>query len=183
VEVRLLRKKRAKPTCPNIESNADTIQMSFTSVIQTRTPQTLLPPHHLSRREFSSVRSRPMRRFSTLSIPISTRMTLTRAYFTSFRVMLTMYLHSDSPVNMELVPRGSSRSRMPTSSTTPSTPKSPRKPKRIPEEQLKLQAYAQTFFDELNTSVFRGKLSGTKLVWNVRLLITAGRASWSRLPP
>jgi hypothetical protein len=61
-------------------------------------------------------------------------------------------------------------------SATPSTSKSPVKPKKVSPEQLRLEVYAQVLFDELNTAVFEGGLAETELVWNVRLLTTAGRA-------
>ena len=43
--------------------------------------------------------------------------------------------------------------------------------------QLKLEVYARTLFEELNSAVFGGKLAETALVWNVRMLTTAGRAT------
>ncbi|KAF8531040.1 SprT-like family-domain-containing protein [Gautieria morchelliformis] len=61
-------------------------------------------------------------------------------------------------------------------STTPSTSKYPAKPKKASPEQLRLENYARTLFDELNTLIFGGGLAETELVWNVRLLTTAGRA-------
>ena len=42
--------------------------------------------------------------------------------------------------------------------------------------------YAQTFFSELNESIFAGGIpAGTELQWNKRLLTTAGRAHWRKL--
>ena len=48
-------------------------------------------------------------------------------------------------------------------------------------EQQRREQYAQAFFEEMNGTVFGGGLPGeTKLVWNKRLLSTAGRAKWQR---
>ncbi|KAH9947963.1 SprT-like family-domain-containing protein [Amylocystis lapponica] len=48
-------------------------------------------------------------------------------------------------------------------------------------EQARREAYARALFDELNASVFGGGIpAGTQLVWNKRLLTTAGRAKWHR---
>ena len=51
-------------------------------------------------------------------------------------------------------------------------------------QELELQrrrAYAETFFKELNETVFKGGIPPeTKLEWNKRLLTTAGRAHWHR---
>lgn len=49
-------------------------------------------------------------------------------------------------------------------------------------EQQRREQYAQAFFSEMNRTVFDGGLPGdTNLVWNKRLVSTAGRAKWSRL--
>ena len=67
---------------------------------------------------------------------------------------------------------------------TAGTPaKAPRLTKKALEaaEQQRREQYAQAFFDEMNGTVFGGGLPGeTKLVWNKRLLSTAGRAKWQR---
>ena len=48
-------------------------------------------------------------------------------------------------------------------------------------EQQRRRAYAAALFAELNAGVFGGALpAGTELVWNKRLLTTAGRAHWRR---
>ena len=48
-------------------------------------------------------------------------------------------------------------------------------------EQKELEEYAQQFFDDLNSTVFvNGLPPDTKLVWNARLLTTAGRARWHK---
>ncbi|KAF8665092.1 hypothetical protein AX16_000560 [Volvariella volvacea WC 439] len=48
-------------------------------------------------------------------------------------------------------------------------------------ERARREAYAQQLFDELNKTVFGNELpSDTKLMWNKRLLTTAGRAKWNR---
>ena len=63
------------------------------------------------------------------------------------------------------------------------TSKAPRMTKKALQE-LELQrrrAYAETFFKELNETVFKGGIPPeTKLEWNKRLLTTAGRAHWHR---
>ncbi|EPS99604.1 hypothetical protein FOMPIDRAFT_99402 [Fomitopsis schrenkii] len=64
-----------------------------------------------------------------------------------------------------------------------SAAKAPRLTKKALEaaEQQRRERYAQTFFDEINRTVFDGGLPGdTKLEWNKRLLSTAGRAKWQR---
>ncbi|KAF9015414.1 SprT-like family-domain-containing protein [Cyathus striatus] len=49
------------------------------------------------------------------------------------------------------------------------------------EEETRRRQYAQKLFDELNRDVFANELPrDTKLVWNKRLLSTAGRAKWHR---
>lgn len=49
------------------------------------------------------------------------------------------------------------------------------------EKQAHLADYAQTLFDELNSSVFMNRLAkDTPLLWNNRLLATAGRAKWHK---
>ena len=67
---------------------------------------------------------------------------------------------------------------------TPAKP--PRLTKKALEaaEQQRREQYAQAFFDEMNGTVFGAGLPGeTKLVWNKRLLSTAGRAKWQRYVP
>jgi hypothetical protein len=57
---------------------------------------------------------------------------------------------------------------------------SPRK-RKITVEQQRLEDYAKALFSELNDAVFGGRIpSDTKLIWNVRLLSTAGKAFFSR---
>lgn len=76
-----------------------------------------------------------------------------------------------------------------TSTTTPTIPvtttsKPKRKTKKAlqQERQTHLAAYAQALFDELNESVFMNRLpKDTPLLWNNRLLATAGRAKWRKL--
>lgn len=64
---------------------------------------------------------------------------------------------------------------------TPKTPRARRGKKAEAEtEQSRREAYAQQLFDELNASVFGSGLPHVKLVWNKRLLTTAGRAKWHR---
>ncbi|KZT22106.1 hypothetical protein NEOLEDRAFT_1072350 [Neolentinus lepideus HHB14362 ss-1] len=47
--------------------------------------------------------------------------------------------------------------------------------------QAKRAAYAEELFAELNHSIFKDGLpTDTKLVWNTRLLTTAGKAKWHR---
>ncbi|KAL5534616.1 hypothetical protein ACEPAG_1079 [Sanghuangporus baumii] len=68
-----------------------------------------------------------------------------------------------------------------TSATTKS--KTKRRTKKVlqQEKQAQLAAYAQALFDELNKSVFMNRLAkDTPLIWNNRLLATAGRAKWHR---
>jgi hypothetical protein len=84
-------------------------------------------------------------------------------------------------------PSSSDSSRPPkfplTSATTDvlKTPRARRGKKAEAEaEQARREAYAQALFDDLNTSVFKGELPQTKLVWSKRLLTTAGRAKWHR---
>lgn len=49
------------------------------------------------------------------------------------------------------------------------------------QAQARLEAYAQTLFDDLNKLVFQNQLpADTALMWNKRLLTTAGRARWHR---
>ena len=61
--------------------------------------------------------------------------------------------------------------------------KAPRMTKRA-LLQLELQRrreYAQSFFNEINETIFGNKLPpGTKLEWSKRLLTTAGRAHWKQ---
>jgi hypothetical protein len=77
----------------------------------------------------------------------------------------------------------------PVSRTTPVL--DPATPVKIPQkrrgkkaaaeaEQARREAYALELFNDLNSSVFRGELPHTPLVWSKRLLTTAGRASWNR---
>ncbi|KAL5495646.1 hypothetical protein ACEPAI_1109 [Sanghuangporus weigelae] len=76
----------------------------------------------------------------------------------------------------------SSSATAPTSPTTTKS-KTKRKTKKVlqQEKQAQLAAYAQALFDELNTSVFMNRLpKDTPLIWNNRLLATAGRAKWHR---
>lgn len=47
-------------------------------------------------------------------------------------------------------------------------------------KRAQLERYARELFDELNEAVFESKLPETKLVWNVRLQTTAGRAHWHK---
>lgn len=48
-------------------------------------------------------------------------------------------------------------------------------------EQARREQYAEELFAELNQVVFKeGLPKETKLVWNKRLLTTAGRAKWHR---
>ena len=84
---------------------------------------------------------------------------------------------------------GSSRAQAtPTASPKPNTAaqlsaKTPRMTKKalLQLELKRRRAYAQTFFDELNESVFDGGIpANTELQWNKRLLTTAGRAHWHR---
>ena len=66
------------------------------------------------------------------------------------------------------------------------TPKTPRMTKKaLQERELeRRRAYAQTFFEELNKSIFGGGIpASTELQWNKRLLTTAGRAHWHRSVP
>jgi hypothetical protein len=52
---------------------------------------------------------------------------------------------------------------------------------RAEAELLRRQEYAQKLFDDLNKSVFKeGLPASTKLVWNKRLLTTAGKAKYHR---
>lgn len=63
------------------------------------------------------------------------------------------------------------------------TPKTPRMTKKAFHERelQRRRAYAQAFFDELNQSIFGGRIpASTELQWNKRLLTTAGRAHWHR---
>ncbi|EJF58453.1 SprT-like family-domain-containing protein [Dichomitus squalens] len=85
-------------------------------------------------------------------------------------------------------PRGSGSSRARATTTDSPAPSAGRLPGKIPRMtkkallQLELErrrAYAQTFFNELNESVFAGGIpANTELQWNKRLLTTAGRAHW-----
>ncbi|TFK57680.1 hypothetical protein OE88DRAFT_161860 [Heliocybe sulcata] len=66
---------------------------------------------------------------------------------------------------------------------TPRTPKQPRMTKKAQAEaeQAKRAAYAEQLFAELNHTVFKdGLRADTKLVWNTRLLTTAGKARWHK---
>jgi hypothetical protein len=75
-------------------------------------------------------------------------------------------------------------SRPPSVPRTPATPKTPRAPRgkkvALEAEQRRREVYAQALFDDLNAAVFNGELPHAKLVWNKRLLTTAGRAKWHR---
>jgi len=52
---------------------------------------------------------------------------------------------------------------------------------RATAEQARREIYAQNLFIELNREVFDDGLpSDTKLIWNKRLLTTAGRAKWNK---
>lgn len=69
----------------------------------------------------------------------------------------------------------------------PSTPSSSRgsgrtsKKSEIAAEQEKREQYAKKLFAELNQTVFKNGIPvDTKLIWNTRLLSTAGRAKWHR---
>lgn len=53
---------------------------------------------------------------------------------------------------------------------------------QLAAEQARREQYAEGLFTELNQVVFKeGLPKETKLVWNKRLLTTAGRAKWHRL--
>ena len=61
------------------------------------------------------------------------------------------------------------------------TPKTPSKKALREQEQARREAFARDLFHELNRTVFRGGLpDDTALVWNKRLLTTAGRASYKK---
>jgi hypothetical protein len=71
----------------------------------------------------------------------------------------------------------------PRSRASPTKQKVPRltKAARALAEQRSREDYAQDFFLELNRDVFGGGLPiETKLIWNKRLLTTAGRAKWHK---
>ncbi|CDO70916.1 hypothetical protein BN946_scf184829.g24 [Trametes cinnabarina] len=68
-------------------------------------------------------------------------------------------------------------------SPKPANAKTPRTSKKMlmQAQRERLQAYATSFFKELNETVFGGKLpESTELVWSKRLLTTAGRANWRK---
>ncbi|KAF9654294.1 hypothetical protein BDM02DRAFT_3106603, partial [Thelephora ganbajun] len=74
-----------------------------------------------------------------------------------------------------------------TQPTTPAISSTPRGSGRISKqvqaatERKELEEYTQRFFDDVNKIVFKNGLpSDTKLVWNARLLTTAGRARWHK---
>ncbi|EJD04361.1 uncharacterized protein FOMMEDRAFT_28080 [Fomitiporia mediterranea MF3/22] len=73
---------------------------------------------------------------------------------------------------------------IPTTMAEPATPaRAKRKTKKAMQEEKRAQlaTYAQALFDELNASVFkRGLPKETPLIWNNRLLATAGRAKWHK---
>ena len=75
------------------------------------------------------------------------------------------------------------RSTTPRAGPSKSSSKAPRMTKKALQE-IELQrrrAYAQTFFNDMNETVFDGGIpAGTKLEWNKRLLTTAGRAHWHK---
>lgn len=61
------------------------------------------------------------------------------------------------------------------------TPRLGTKKAREEADLSRRQVYAQKVFDDLNKSVFKeGLPSGTQLVWNKRLLTTAGKAKYHR---
>lgn len=65
--------------------------------------------------------------------------------------------------------------------TVAKTTRSNTKKARMEAELLRRQKYAQEIFDDLNRSVFKeGLPASTKLVWNKRLLTTAGKAKYHR---
>lgn len=50
------------------------------------------------------------------------------------------------------------------------------------QKQAQLESYAQNLFNDLNKTVFNNQLpADTALLWNKRLLTTAGKARWHRL--
>ncbi|KAL5535156.1 hypothetical protein ACEPAF_3250 [Sanghuangporus sanghuang] len=98
------------------------------------------------------------------------------------------FLSEDQPKKTSGRTKDTNPTKESSSATAPSTPamtksKTKRKTKKVlhQEKQAHLAAYAQTLFDELNTSVFMNRLpKDTPLIWNNRLLATAGRAKWHR---
>ncbi|KAF5312656.1 hypothetical protein D9619_003090 [Psilocybe cf. subviscida] len=71
--------------------------------------------------------------------------------------------------------------RTPKPKTAAKTPRLNTKKAREEAEILRRQEYAQKLFDDLNKSVFKDGLpASTKLVWNKRLLTTAGKAKYHR---
>ncbi|KAF8525219.1 SprT-like family-domain-containing protein, partial [Hysterangium stoloniferum] len=53
--------------------------------------------------------------------------------------------------------------------------------RKITADQQRLEDYAKALFSELNGTVFGGRIPPeTELIWNVRLLSTAGKAFFSR---
>ena len=88
-------------------------------------------------------------------------------------------------------PQGTPSSALPKAkSKAPSTPRTPGTKSSAPRmtkaalaraEQARRHAYAAALFAELNAGVFAGGLpAGTALLWNKRLLTTAGRAHWRK---
>jgi hypothetical protein len=69
----------------------------------------------------------------------------------------------------------------PAASSTPRGSKGTSKQAQEAAKRKELEEYAQQFFDDINQNVLgNGLPADTKLVWNVRLLTTAGRARWHK---